>query len=204
MIRTPESLSECDSAPAAVAALSSWFCSRQTWLGTIEAVEPIEVPSPYHGLLVHHEHMTTILQTFYGRGVALQVLREHREADLYTRAVLLTLGAAKRVVEFGIARVDLALTSAAVREEILQRRTPLGDILIRYDVLRRIDPKWYFRMDRDSPLLDDGGRGRSAHAYGRVGVISFEGRPAIELIEIVLDADGPDESDADSDRVVRR
>ena len=44
-----------------------------------------------------------------------------------------------RVVQFGLVRFDLGVVLPEVRAEILSERTPLGRILINYNVLRHID-----------------------------------------------------------------
>jgi hypothetical protein len=167
-----------------VAVCDGFFSAEEACRGaTVVGIH--EVPDPFRKLLVHSEHMTTTLADWHGDDVALAVLREHIEASYYGRCILLTLGGTGRVVEFGIARMNLSSTSEAVRAEILAREQPLGDILIRHDVLRKIDPKWFIRFDASSPFLVHFGSPRCNEAYGRVGVIHVDGQRVIELLEIV-------------------
>lgn len=147
-----------------------------------------EVPAPFHDLLVHHRHMTTTLERFHKRPVELRVLQHKQDGDLYGRKILLTLSGTDHVVEFGIVQLDLALVSHAVRTEITERRAPLGDILIRHKVLRRIEPRWYFRFSGDCPILQHFEPRQQAIAYGRVGTIYCNHEPAIELLEVVSGA----------------
>jgi len=84
-------------------------------------------------------------------------------------------------------RIDLGYTSDSVRAAILDRKMPLGDVLIRANVLRRIEPKWYYRFAEDCPLLADFGEAQPQSAYGRLGTIYCDEQPAIELLEIVYD-----------------
>ena len=99
------------------------------------------LPPTFRTLLDHREHMTTTLETFYGEPVNLRVLHSRRNENEYRRQILLTLRDSGTVVEFGIARLDFAYIPPAAREEILAQEAPLGDILIRHDILRDIEPK---------------------------------------------------------------
>ncbi|MCZ6815677.1 MAG: hypothetical protein O7F76_03135 [Planctomycetota bacterium] len=156
--------------------------------GPFETVESAAVPVPFDDLLVHHRHMTTTLESFHKRPVELRVLQHKQDGDLYSREILLTLSGTDRVVEFGIVQLDLGLVSDAVRAQIMERQTPLGDILIRHNVLRRIEPRWYFRFFGDCPLLRHFGPEHPSVVYGRVGTIYCDHEPAIELLEVVSNA----------------
>jgi hypothetical protein len=144
-----------------------------------------ELPEPCRTLLVHDQHMTAVLQAHYGLPVELHVLQEHQDADVYTRLIVLCLqGRSNEVVETGIMRLSLRLMTDGVRREILSRSAPLGDILIRHDVMRRIEPRWFLQLQGRSPLLEPFGRS-VAPACGRIGIIHCDGQPAIELLEVV-------------------
>lgn len=84
-----------------------------------ERIDPETMPEVYRTLLVHHGYMTTALESHYGAPVDLRVLHsEHRE-ESYRRMILLTLRGTDRVVEFGVARWNLAVISEQAREEIV-------------------------------------------------------------------------------------
>jgi hypothetical protein len=151
-----------------------------------EVVGKDEIPEPFRWLLVHRNHMTKVLEAQYGRTMELEVVEHKLEEDFYTRKILLRPAGTDVVVEFGIVRLNLGFVPKAVREEILERKTPLGAILIRHKVLRRVEPKWYLRFPASAPLLTAAGMGALSHAvYGRIGVIHCEHEPAIELLEVV-------------------
>lgn len=135
-------------------------------------------------LLVHEEHMTRRLQMVYAEPVALAVVREITGQDSYRRLVHLSLPSSGAVVEVGVCRIDFRYTSPEVRDEVLRKEKPLGDILIRHDVMRRIEPKWYWKFARPSPILAGFG-GECEEACGRFGVIRCNGLPAIEVLEVV-------------------
>ncbi|MCB9857748.1 MAG: hypothetical protein H6818_18855 [Phycisphaerales bacterium] len=145
---------------------------------------PGEVPPPFDRLLVHNEHMTTRLSAYHGEPIALEVMEDRHHGDTYQRKILLTVGNG-HVVEVGVVRIHLNFTADEVRNEILSKKTPLGDILIQHNVLRRIEPKWFFRFDGPAALEAAFDRPLDGPIYGRVGVIHCDDEPAIELLEVV-------------------
>jgi hypothetical protein len=149
-------------------------------------LEAGQLPPGAHKLLVHLDHMTSVLESHYGRAVALNVLQHDQNATHYARKISLTLADSPQMIEFGIVRIDLSYVSDAVREEIVARRRPLGEILIRHNVLRRISPRWYFRFPSQTPVAQAFGD-PSGDAFGRVGTIYCNEEPAIDLLEVVLD-----------------
>ena len=151
-------------------------------------VQPNEIPHPTDALLVHHEHMTEVLQRRYGSIVEVHVHDEHLDGDRYTRKVSLTPLNGKQVVEWGIVRIDFRFMSPAVREEILARQEPLGSILIKHDVHRRIKPRWFMRFPAHGPMLSFFGDASDEPLYGRIGTIYCNEEPAIDLLEIVTAA----------------
>jgi len=82
--------------------------------------------------------------------------------------------------------LDLDVVTDQVGAEIVARDAPLGDILIRHDVLRSVDPKWFVRFGEGTPLLAHFGPG-VREAFGRIGIIYCDQQPAIELLEVVAD-----------------
>jgi hypothetical protein len=148
-------------------------------------VQPNEIPHPTDALLVHHEHMTEVLEKRYGHLVELHVLDVRLDGDIYTRKIKLIPAGGDTVVEWGIVRLDLRFMSDAVRGEILAKRSPLGEILIRHDVHRRIKPRWFMRFPARGPMLTFFGDAGERPLYGRIGTIYCDEKPAIELLEIV-------------------
>jgi chorismate-pyruvate lyase len=150
-----------------------------------EVVPADEVPPPYHGLLVHEHHMTVTVEAYHGDRVDVQVLARRQEDDWYARKILLTLQGSGRVVQFGIVRIQLGYCSPAVREEILAARTPIGRILIEHDVLRRIEPTAFLRVIPGTRMQGYFNLDGPRPTYGRLAYIHCDGKPAIELLEIV-------------------
>lgn len=187
MIYPPTRIADCRDAHSALAALCDGLPDAAGVAPPFEETDPAHMPPLFRKLLAHQDHMTTALETHYERPVELRVLADHQAGDSYSRSILLTLRGTEQVVEFGIARMDLRFNGTAVKAEILQRRRPLGDILIRHDVLRRVEPMWYVRFANGCPWLDHFGPGAVTEAYGRLAIIHCDHQPAIELLEIVAE-----------------
>ncbi len=181
---TPTNLTEFSNPVAALEDIAAVFFGPQI-AAEGKPVEAKDVREPFKTLLVHDQHMTTSLERFHGRPVRLEVIEDHLADDRYTRKILLCPEGTSHVVEVGVARIDLRFTAPAVRDEILRREAPLGDILIRHRVMREIEPKWFYRFEGPPSLLAAFDRPIDGPVYGRVGVIHCDGEPAIELLEVV-------------------
>lgn len=149
----------------------------------VQQIPAEQVPSPYQELLVHRHHMTVTVERFYGSRVNVRVLQSRRSGDSYARQILLALQSTGQVVQFGIVHIDLGVLPDAVREEIIAEKTPLGRVLIEHDVLRTVEPFGFFRVAADTLLQD--WFGTAQECYGRLGVITANGRPAVRVIEIL-------------------
>jgi hypothetical protein len=181
-----KTLEECTTAPEAVTELMSAFVGASGAVSPeCEEVAASDIPEPFHWLLVHRNHMTKVLEAQYGRPVELEVLEHHLEDDFYTRKILLRPQGTDQVVEVGIVRLNFRFMGREVREEILARHTPLGAILIRHKVLRKVQPRWYMKFPASAPLLEAAGVAFAHTTYGRIGTIYCNGEPAIEVLEVV-------------------
>jgi len=155
------------------------------YLDGFEFIPTDEVPQPYHGLLVHEHHMTVTVEAHHDGLVDVKVLERRVGDDAYARKILLALQKTSRVVQFGIMRVHLPDCGPEVRNEIVAARTPLGRILIEHDVLRRIELTALLRVVPGPPMCGWFGLDRQIPTYGRLARIHCNGRPAVELLEIV-------------------
>lgn len=178
-------LAEAPGAEAALRELCGPFV-RGPFVPLCAVVQPDEIPHPQDHLLVHHDHMTVVLQKHHGRPVAVRVLDEHLSGDYYTRKIALTPGPdSDKVVEWGIVRLDFRYMAPEVRDEILAKQLPLGAVLIKHNVLRRIKPRWFMRFPPGGAVLDAFGAKATTDLYGRIGMIYCDEEPAIEVLEIV-------------------
>jgi hypothetical protein len=150
-----------------------------------EVIPPDEVPEPYHKLLVHEHHMTVTVEAHHGDLVDVRILDRVHVGDSYARKILLTLQKTGKVVQFGIVRVNLACCSEPVRAEIVEGKTPFGRILIKHNVLRRIEPTAFLRILPGPVMMGWFGMVESRPVYGRLAYIHCDGQPAVELLEVV-------------------
>ena len=109
-----------------------------------------KVPPPYHGLLVHDQHMTVTVEAYHGSLVNVRVLEHRLEGDVYARKILLALQANDKVVQLG-SFASSSISSVPRSAEIVSRQTPLGRILIEHNVLRTIEPTSFLRCCPASP-----------------------------------------------------
>lgn len=142
------------------------------------------MPEPYRNLLVHEHHMTVTMELHHGKPVYVRVLQRRLEGSWYARKILLFLVGTEKVVQFGIVRINLDLCSKEVRRAILEEATPLGRILIRHNVLRRIEPTAYLHLTPDAELQRLFKLTEPLPTYGRLALIHCDGQPAVELLEV--------------------
>lgn len=144
-----------------------------------------EVPQPYHRLLVHTHHMTVTLEEFFRTSVDVKVLECRRRGNEYARKILLTNHETGAVVQFGLVRINFGVCTEAVRNEIVAGHTPLGRVLIRHNMLRRIEPLAYLRVTPGAEMAGWFSATEGTSTFGRVGVIFTGEQPAVEVLEIL-------------------
>jgi hypothetical protein len=144
-----------------------------------------EMPDGYRKLLAHDEHMTVAVEAHYRAPVDVRVLDRFATDTHYARKILLTRQGDGRVVQFGIMRVNFAYLEPAVQDEIRSESTPLGRILIRNAVLRRVRLSALWRVAPSDDLQRWFAVDEDAITYGRTALIECNGEPAVQLLEIV-------------------
>jgi chorismate-pyruvate lyase len=152
---------------------------------SVEAVAAGDVPPPYHDLLVHEHHMTVTVEAHHGDHVDVVIFNRRHDGPYYARRIFLALQQSRRVVQYGLVRINLRYCSPEVRAEIIAGETPLGRILIKHDVLRRIEPTGFLRVVPGPALMKQFGLAEPAPTYGRLAYIHCNEQPAIELLEVV-------------------
>jgi len=151
----------------------------------VELITAAAVPQPYYRLLVHNHHMTVTVEDFYGGAVDVKVLACRRTGDEYARKILLELHEGRRVVQFGLVRIDLGVCPEPVRHAIIEGKTPLGRVLILHDMLRRIEPTAFLKVKLSEKMAGWFGAKDGQVTYGRLGVIYTGEQPAVEVLEIL-------------------
>lgn len=149
------------------------------------AVDPVSIPMPYAPLLVHSGHMTEVLERHHGGALSVHPYRIRREGDIYGRRIDLRAAGLDAPVMTGIMIFNLALVTTTVRDEIVRATSPLGEILIRHRILRRVAADAYLEFAPRDPLVARFGLPQPGPAYGRLATIDCDRRPAVDLLEIV-------------------
>jgi hypothetical protein len=156
------------------------------YMARSDLVSPEELPPPFDRLLFHEHHMTVTVEAYHGEPVDVEVLREYRGRQTYTRNSLLRLRQSRLVVQYNLMRVHFRYCSEAVRREILSGGTPLGRVLINHNVLRRVMPTAFLRIAPGPALARWFGPQAPRETYGRLALIVCDERPAVEVVEIVV------------------
>ncbi len=165
--------------------LTSLFSGGEELFERVEHVPSALTPEPYKRLLVHEQHMTVTMEEFHSTSVVVQVLERKREGDIYSRKILLNRSDNGRPVQFGIVRFDLSVVLPAVRDEIVSEKTPLGRILINYNVLRHIALGAILQIEAGPGLAELFHCRTGQLTYGRLATIFCNQRPAVDLLDKV-------------------
>lgn len=158
-------------------------------LGSFQRRE--ELPSPHDRLLDHDGHMTETVEAYYGGPVEVTVLEHHETVDpvtgtrWYCREITLVETNHRRTVQYGLVRLSIDSLQPKVWERIESRQTPLGRVLIEHDVLRRVELKRLWRIVAGPVLVEHLQVPTGTDVFGRTALIHCDGKPAIELLEIV-------------------
>lgn len=160
--------------------------ARGPFVPDCTAVQPADIPYPEDDLLVHHDHMTIVLERHHGKPVEVHVLEEHLDGDVYTRKISLTPVGSNKVVEWGVVRLHFKYMPDAVKQEILRKQLPLGAILVKHKVHRRVKPRYFLKVPKASAMAGLFDAVNPEPLYGRLGMIYCDHEPCIEVLEIVL------------------
>lgn len=168
------------------------FHPRPGDFGSFHAIEPDRVPPLHRGLLEHSSHMTAAMERHHGGPVSLEIVATRGPDGAggpqrwYAREILLS-GPSGGRVQYGIVRIDLGRLPARDAALVCEGRLPLGRILMGAGILCDVEDVALVTVNpgpRGSTLVGAG------PAYGRVARILVDRRPAIELLEIVVDSAG--------------
>lgn len=150
----------------------------------IELLEAQALPEPYRRLLVHPRHMTVTVEECYGEPVDVEVLQACTKDGVYARKIRLRLRSGP-IVQFAVARIDLTALPPAVSAGILAERVPLGRLLMQHEVTRTVEPIAFYRARPPPALKEWLGLRVDRALYGRLGVLTVNGNPAITVAEIL-------------------
>ncbi|MCA9240749.1 MAG: hypothetical protein KDA37_11140 [Planctomycetales bacterium] len=154
-------------------------------LGRFVSQAADDLPAVFQSLLAHDDHMTVTLEAHHESLVGLQVLADASTAEGYARKSILVRQTDDSPVQLGIMRLDLSGLPQVVRQQIESREKPLGRILIRNNLLRQVELLALWRVEPGPELTDALRLAPETQVYARSARILVDGRPAVELLEIV-------------------
>jgi chorismate-pyruvate lyase len=169
--------------------LVSLFYADQSTLGRFTQKNTDDCPSEYRAMLAHESHMTVTVERRHACEVDVDVLASRLTDTHYLRKIVLKRSVDHRLVQFGIVRLALASLQANVRDEIMAEQIPLGRVLIRHNVLRKVQLNGLWEVECGPALADLFGVQPGHRTYGRTALIYCDGEPAVELLEIVSPED---------------
>ena len=129
--------------------------------------------------------MTVALEEHHGCDLAVHVLQSAASESHYARHVLLKCGGCKRVVQYGICRLNMTFLEKDVQAELRSEQIPLGRVLINHGVLRQVRLLSLWRIEPSQTLRELLQLPDSDVCFGRTALIYCNEVPAVELLEIV-------------------
>lgn len=168
-----------------VSRLALLFHDSMDQLGTFEPVQAEDLPADARKLLAHNEHMTVTLESFHNGPVDVNVVAKIDEGSTYSREILLSRHSDDAVVQFGIMRIWLDGLPEETRDEIRQQKSPLGRVLIQQGLLRDVELMTLWRIKPSSFMAFHLDVDENATVHGRTAQILVDGRPTVQLLEIV-------------------
>jgi len=186
MLATRPSTRIINNGPSWAALLEHFYKKRGLPLPGITELEEQATPQPYRKLLAHSLDMTPTLENFYGGPVALQVISREVEPHTYSREVVLTLGADKQPIEYGVIRIRLDRFEARARSRVLAEEAPLGNILQAEGIAHSSSPRAFFKVESDAHINSLLRLNGPCPPYGRRNVLLDGSHQLLaEVIEIL-------------------
>ncbi len=129
--------------------------------------------------------MTVTVESHYGEKVNVHVHRCFQDGDWYSREITLATAKSKRVVQYGIVRLDTTTLEPEVWQKINRQEIPLGRVLIEHNVLREVQLCGLWRIHAGPSLASLLEVAVDQTVWGRTALIYCNGEPAIKLLEIL-------------------
>jgi chorismate-pyruvate lyase len=166
-------------------ALLDLFYEDSADLGAFYEVSEAELTPEARKLLAHDQHMTVTVEDFHRCSVAVEVIQTHITPTHYARKIRLRRSTDGGIVLLGFVRLGLAALSPEVRAEIESQRTPLGNVLIKHNVLRTVRLLSLWRVTPADEMCTLMALPEPKDCFGRTALIYCDRVPAVELLEII-------------------
>lgn len=143
------------------------------------------IPSPYRGLLVHHNEMTATLERHFGGPVTVRVLSTFSRGRSYFRRVVLVLKSTGRPVAMGGVRLRLDAFSRTIRAQILAEQVPLGRVLNEAGVPYESRPLAFLHMTPNADMMAVFWMPRAKTIYGRRTRVMLGSKQIGDIVEVL-------------------
>ena len=151
-----------------------------------EKIEPVDMPEPYHSLLVHDGDMTSRLEGYFECPIKVRCLRSSSNGHYYSREVLLHTEEQEKPSEYGAIEVSLPALPEETRALVLQASKPLGGILNDHRIPYSSAPRAFIKAIPDGPIVEAFGQIEADWLYGRSNVITgYNGDVIAQIVEIL-------------------
>jgi len=156
-----------------------------------EHLPPVKVmagntmPEPFRSLLDHEHHMTVTMEKHFAESVRVKVLSESIQGNNYSRILYLVGEKTGRIILFGAMRIRLDFLPKPAQQEILARKEPLGRILIRHEILRKLELVALLEINPFQDRSSWFDRSDTCNYFGRLAKIHVENQVAVEVFEVV-------------------
>lgn len=169
-------------------------------------------PPPFDQLLNHNSHMTVTVEAFHQEQVDVVVHRTcsrlsdgrsiwrgdpelqgdgrsrvAQQTVAYSREITLVTHETRKIVQYGLVRLDPSTIGREVWMEIAGEGIPLGRALISHNVLRSVELDRLWKITPGKSLMSFLKTVPDQILYGRTALIRCNDQPAIELLEIVCE-----------------
>jgi chorismate-pyruvate lyase len=161
-----------------------FFANPET-LGFFREVSAESLPEGYRRLLAHPHHMTVANEEYHGSPVVVEVLAERQTDTHYSREIRLRRTADRRVVQYGIVRINRQQLPADVMAQIERKDKPLGRVLMEHDIMRTVRLLSLWQIVPGSYLSRQFEQTDLLECFGRTAFLYLNGLPVVELLEIV-------------------
>jgi chorismate-pyruvate lyase len=165
--------------------LAELFFPNLDVLGQFDPVAVDELPDDYRSLLAHHDHMTVALEAWHNSHVEIEAIDEWHDDASYARTSVLRRQTDSRAIQFGIMRIWLADLPETAQNEITTKRSPLGRVLIRHNLLREVEVLTLWRITPGPVLKEHLNLTGAEPIFGRSAQILVDERPTVQVLEIV-------------------
>lgn len=165
------------------------FYPDPSTIGHFRRVPAEQLPDNARVLLAHSGHMTETVEKFHGCAVDVEILRQIRNESLYAREILLRRQSDRRIVQYGIVRLNFEFLDPDVIGEIEAGQKPLGRILIDHNVLRTVRLDQLLAIEPKASLSRIIAMPDAKVLFGRTAEILCDDAPAVKLLEILCNID---------------